>query len=482
MRLNHKKKTLINKRKNRKYNLKGGAVANNNSLTNAATEVNYNNLSPSNTSSNNNAGNNNSGNNNSTSTTNQESSIPVNNGLGTNTTGNFQNELDLKNHQLNLEKDKLVRTQQIQELTGPIRKKKLQDIKDTKETIAVLTAEIKVMELNLLPNDRKNIEKQKLLDTLINNCSELKEKYDEKHEEVLLLSRIIKFMKNIILNNMSALTGGLSDMQKIYKNIDKLDKKDISNKMKEQKQKINSAKQNIKNVLNVTGSSNAQLQQAYGSHNNNDFMSALGKYNNSRIALAGKKNQTKIKRKKKKSKQQGGSLKKDMKNDERKINKEIDELKSNVFYFIKSLDDSSVEASKFYILILGYLQDMIQSIDFISINSYAHVNNNHKQLKFNQIRDLKTIDEQLQQLLQSLEHSFKTEDFQKIDLILNDKQVLLDTVSELISKQIIRIRTTETSPKNSKLYFALLLETNDLVKSIMSLLELFKEFNKLNKG
>jgi hypothetical protein len=59
--------------------------------------------------------------------------------------------------------------------------------------------------------------------------------------------------------------------------------------------------------------------------------------------------------------------------------------------------------------------------------------------------------------------------------------MLLDTVSELISKQIHRIRTTETSPKNSKLYFALLLETNDLVKSIMNLLELFKEFNELNK-
>mgnify|MGYP006077913655 CR=1 FL=1 len=304
MRLNHKKKTLINKRKNRKYNLKGGtgAAANNNSLTDVANSVNYNNLSPYNNSSNNNAGNNNAGNNNSTSTTNHASSIPINNGLGTNTTGNFQNELDLKKHNLNLEKDKLAHIQQIQELTGAIRKKKLQDIKDTKETIAVLTAEIKVMELNLLPNDRKNIEKQKLLDTLINNCSELKEKYDEKHEEVLLLSRIIKFMKNIILSNMSALTGGLSDMQKIYKNIDKLDKKDISNKMKEQKQRINSAKQNIKNVLNVKGSSNAQLQQAYGSHNNNDFMSALGKYNNSSNALAGKKNQTKIKRKKKKSK------------------------------------------------------------------------------------------------------------------------------------------------------------------------------------
>ena len=172
---------------------------------------------------------------------------------------------------------------------------------------------------------------------------------------------------------------------------------------------------------------------------------------------------------------------KENKKDQKKLEKEIDELKSNVFYFIKNLDDNSVEASKFYILILGYLQDMVQSIDFITANSYSHVANNHKKLKFNQIRDLKTIDKQLQHLLQLLEDSFKSEDFYRIDLILNDKEILLETVSELISKQIKRIRTTETSPKNSKLYFALLLETNDLVKSIMNLLELFKEFNKLNK-
>lgn len=169
------------------------------------------------------------------------------------------------------------------------------------------------------------------------------------------------------------------------------------------------------------------------------------------------------------------------KKDQKKLEKEVDELKSNVFYLIKNLDDNSVEASKFYILILGYLQDMVQSIDFITGNSYSHVNNNHKPLKFNQIRDLKTIDQQLQLLLQLLEDSFKNEEFNKIDLILKDKQALLDTVSELISKQINRIRTTETSPKNSKLYFALLLETNDLVNSVMNLLEMFKEFNKLNK-
>ena len=164
----------------------------------------------------------------------------------------------------------------------------------------------------------------------------------------------------------------------------------------------------------------------------------------------------------------------------KKLEKEIDELKSNVFYFIKNLDENSVEASKFYILILGYLQDMVQSIEFITENSHSHVNNNHKKLKFNQIRDLKTVDTQLQELFSRLEESFNSEDFSKLDIILKDKNVFLDTVSELITKQINRIRTTETSPKNSKLYFSLLLETNDLIKSIMNLLELFREFNLQN--
>ena len=169
------------------------------------------------------------------------------------------------------------------------------------------------------------------------------------------------------------------------------------------------------------------------------------------------------------------------KKEQKSLEKEVDELKSNVFYLIKNLDANSVEASKFYILILSYLQDMVQSIDFLTSNSYSHVDNNHKPLKENQISDLKTIDSQMSQLLFLLEESFKSDDFQKIDLILEEKGMVLNTVSELITKQIIRIRTTETSPKNSKFYLALLLETNDLVKSIMNLLELFKEFNQLNK-
>lgn len=161
----------------------------------------------------------------------------------------------------------------------------------------------------------------------------------------------------------------------------------------------------------------------------------------------------------------------------KKLEKDVDDLKGNVFYFIKNLDDTSVEASKFYIMTLGYLQDIVQSLSFITQNSYNHINNNHKQLKFNQIRDLKSIDMQLTELFYNLELLFRERKFQQIDLSLVKKKQLSDTISDLVLKQISRIRTTETSPKNSKLYFGLLLETNDLLKASMGLLELFKEFN-----
>ena len=161
----------------------------------------------------------------------------------------------------------------------------------------------------------------------------------------------------------------------------------------------------------------------------------------------------------------------------KKLEKEVDELKSNVYYFIKNLDETSVEASKFYVMILGYLQDMTQSISFVTNNSYNHINNNHKQLKFNQIRDLKSIDNEMLKLFDSIEDVFENRKFELFDDIIKQKSDILNHVSDLIQKQIVRIRTIETSPKNSKLYFGLLLETNDLIKATMNLLELFQEFN-----
>ena len=164
-----------------------------------------------------------------------------------------------------------------------------------------------------------------------------------------------------------------------------------------------------------------------------------------------------------------------------KLNDEIDGLKDGVFYFIKSLDETSVQASKFYIEVLGYLQDVAQSISYISRASYKHVNNNHKNLKKVQLKDLKIIDNELSSLLVKVSTLFQNRAFDDLDALLIEKKTLLVNVSNSIEKQVARIRSDETSPKNTTLYFSLLLETKDLITALMNLLQTYEEFHLSTK-
>jgi len=154
-----------------------------------------------------------------------------------------------------------------------------------------------------------------------------------------------------------------------------------------------------------------------------------------------------------------------------KLEAEIEDLQNNIFYFIKNLDESSISASTFYINVIGDLQDIAQSVGFISKASHKHIHNNHKSLKKNQAKELKDIDSKLANLLSKIRTIFETRAFSEIPSLMVEKQVLLDEVATATQKQVERTRTTESSPKNTTLYFSLLLETEDLIKATMNLIE-----------
>lgn len=154
-----------------------------------------------------------------------------------------------------------------------------------------------------------------------------------------------------------------------------------------------------------------------------------------------------------------------------KLSTEIDELRDNIFYFIKNLEEPSLNASNFYINILGSLQDMVQSLEYISKVSLKHVNNNHKKLKFSQIKELKDLDDQLENLFVTTQNAFESRSFEKIGAILKNKDKMFNLVREKIQRQVERTRTEESSPKNTTLYFSLLSETKDLLNNTMNLLE-----------
>ena len=153
-----------------------------------------------------------------------------------------------------------------------------------------------------------------------------------------------------------------------------------------------------------------------------------------------------------------------------KLSDEVDNLRDNLFFFIKNLDESSVSASNFYINILGYLQDMAQSLEYISKVSLKHVNNNHKKLKFSQIKELKQVATSIENLFIEINKAFASESFDEISKVLNNHEPVKLLVNQKIQSQVARTRSDESSPKNTTLYFSILLETKDLLKTSTNLL------------
>lgn len=178
------------------------------------------------------------------------------------------------------------------------------------------------------------------------------------------------------------------------------------------------------------------------------------------------------------AKQDKAKLKKSRKGVE-KLNAEVDELRDNIFYFIKNLDETSVRGSNFYIIILGCLTDIAKSLDTIAKDSYKYVNNNHKALRFNQIKDLQEVNQAIKAMLDEIHVIFTAREFDKIDRVLKQEEQLINKISEKVARQIARTRKEESSPRNTTLYFSILLESKDLVKAYINLLEEFHtSYNK----
>jgi phosphate/sulfate permease len=130
-----------------------------------------------------------------------------------------------------------------------------------------------------------------------------------------------------------------------------------------------------------------------------------------------------------------------------KLDSEIEDLRDNIFFLIKNLDETSVRGSSFYISILAYLTDIAQSVEFISKKSYKHVNNQHEKLKFNQFKDLMEIDDRLNLMYSEITEIFNAKKFERISIVLAQKQEIISFISRKIEAQIGRTRSEESSPK-----------------------------------
>ena len=106
-----------------------------------------------------------------------------------------------------------------------------------------------------------------------------------------------------------------------------------------------------------------------------------------------------------------------------------------------------------------------------SMRHQQHQLKQHQKLKFKQFKDLMEIEDRLNMMYDEVVEIFNSRKFERVSLVLAQREEIITFISEKINAQIDRTRSEESSPKNTTLYFNILLETKDLVNNILNLLE-----------
>ncbi len=159
-----------------------------------------------------------------------------------------------------------------------------------------------------------------------------------------------------------------------------------------------------------------------------------------------------------------------------KLDKDVDLIANNVFYFIKNLDEAtSQSASNFHMSVLESLENITRLTQSLLKSSSKHFKNEHRGLTFQQLRELKEIEIDLDLFFNKVIETFENKNYKQIQSIFEIKESVSNSLESKIKSQITRTKEKESSPRNTRLYFEILKKTKKITENYIEILELYSD-------
>ena len=159
-----------------------------------------------------------------------------------------------------------------------------------------------------------------------------------------------------------------------------------------------------------------------------------------------------------------------------KLDKDVDLIANNVFYFIKNLDEvTSQSASNFHMSVLESLENITRLTQSLLKSSSKHFKNEHRGLTFQQLRELKEIEIDLELFFNKVIETFENKNYKQIQSIFEIKESVSNSLKSKIKSQISRTKEKESSPRNTRLYFEILKKTKKITENYIEILELYSD-------
>ncbi len=139
---------------------------------------------------------------------------------------------------------------------------------------------------------------------------------------------------------------------------------------------------------------------------------------------------------------------------------------------LRRLQRCDIDTGHFYVQVVDYLSEVTKAMLHITRPAYEHIDNNHAGLTKEQIVDLMRVNDEVEAIFAKINDIITTEDFEDLDVVLDMRDHLFDTIAEAIKNQLRRIEgESASSTRASVLYLTILNETKTMVLQARNLLK-----------
>ena len=157
-------------------------------------------------------------------------------------------------------------------------------------------------------------------------------------------------------------------------------------------------------------------------------------------------------------------------------------LKDHVNVIIGRLEEQSIDSGYLMVQVLDYMREMIHSISFFNQPVLEHVDNNHKPLLEEQIKELKKLSSYLDKLVKVIMQSILSSDYSVQEELLKIQEEALIYLEGSRKNQIRRIKKGEVGTRNSMLFLNMLTESKNLFLQAVNLFKAQRDFTQYKNG
>ncbi|MFI3327636.1 MAG: inorganic phosphate transporter [Rikenellaceae bacterium] len=150
----------------------------------------------------------------------------------------------------------------------------------------------------------------------------------------------------------------------------------------------------------------------------------------------------------------------------------------NLMDTLHKLENHSIDTGHFYVQVVDYINEVAKALVHITRPSFEHINNHHQGLSKEQIHDLMSVNNDVEDIFAKINTMLSSKDFSDIDEVMELRDSIFDKIADAIKSQIRRIKADpdQTSTRANMLYLNLLTETKTMVLQGRNLIKSQKYF------